>query len=158
MPSLDTAVTEIQSLANTYGTPMPNIGTLPGTTSVYRHGPRDILMARDLLSNGSERQVRKVAAHEYFHWLQHANGRNMNNKPFTELEAESMALRWIAGMKPNLPLIPHPMEDFNRVKSLRHLSASFHPGLSSCGFDVMDLNTSGDDGFFGILRRLMGSE
>lgn len=158
MPSLDTAVTEIQSLANTYGTGIPSIGTIPGTTSVYRHEPRDILMAEELLKFGTDRQVRKVAAHEFFHFFQHGHGKNMNIKPVRELEAESMALRWIAGMKPNLPFVSRPMEDYNRVKSLRHLSMSFSPLYSSCGFDVMDVVTDKDTGFLGILRRIMGRE
>jgi hypothetical protein len=99
-----------------------------------------------------------VAAHEFFHFLQQASGKNMNIKPVRELEAESMALRWIAGMKPNLPFVSRPMEDLNRVKSLRHLSMSFSPAYSSCGFDVTELTSSGDDSFLGIIRRIMGRD
>ena len=158
MGAFDIAKTEIQSLAQTYGTDMPPVGTIPGTTSIYRHGPHDIFMAEELLSRGSDKQIRKVAAHEYFHYLQQRNGKNMNVKPVRELEAESMALRWIQGDKPQLPMVSRPVEDLNIVQSLRNLTFNWNPRLSSCGFDVMDLNSSGDDSLFGVMRRIMGRE
>lgn len=115
-------------------------------------------MAEELLSRGSNNQIRKVAAHEYYHFLQHKNGKNMNLKPVRELEAESMALRWIHGEKPNIPIVSRPMEDLNIVQSLRNLTFNWNPRLSSCGFDVMDLTTSGDNTMFAVIRRIMGRE
>jgi hypothetical protein len=158
MDTFDLARTEIESLADTYGLRSPPIGTIPGTTSVYRHGPRDIFMAEELLSRGTERQVRKVAAHEFFHYLQHENGKNMNIKPVRELEAESMALRWINGDRPQVPMVSRPMQDFQSIQNLRNLAFNWKPGLSSCGFDVTELSSSEDTGFLSIVRRIMGRE
>jgi hypothetical protein len=155
---LSLAVNEIHKMASTYGTQVPQIGTTPGTISVYRHGPRDILMSEELLNRGSESQVRKVAAHEYYHYMQHNYAmRNMKNKPVTELEAEANALRWINGEQPQLPLVPHPGQDYQQIRSLRNLTFNFNPSFSSCGFDSTEAST-GDYSLLEVIRNITGRQ
>jgi len=128
---------EYSKLSKTYGIKTPPWATTPGHISYYRHSPRDILISEDLLSEGSEMQVRKVASHEFIHFMQASSGlRNMKNKPFTELEAESMALDWMSGKKPEMPVVPHP---FSNALNIRQKNSSISlsvakPYLSACGY------------------------
>lgn len=145
---------EIGILCNEYDLPKPPVGTTPGTVSIYRHGPHDILMSEDLLNLGSDKQIRKVSAHEFYHYLQQMSGKNMNIKPVRELEAESMALDWIAGNRPTLPFISRPADDYRNISSKRDLTFNFNPAYSSCGFDSTD--ASFDDGFFPLIKKLLG--
>lgn len=135
MSNLDIARTEIYSIANTFGIEPPEIRTIPGTTSIYRHGPRDIFMSDVLLEQGSTNLIRKVAAHEAYHQLQHASGlRNMKNKPITELEAESMALDWMSGKRDAIPLIPRPLVYARNIQDKRPLFSTFDMSISGCGY------------------------
>jgi hypothetical protein len=82
----------------------------------------------------------------------------MKNKPVTELEAEAMALRWMDGDKSPLPMVPHPAQDLQTVRSLRPMTCNFNPAFSTCGFDIASTEVSKDDGLLDIFRKILGRQ
>lgn len=134
MQLVDRVLTDLSTKA---GRKPPLRGTIPGRTSVYRWNPKDIMMSEVLLREGSDEQIKKITAHEWFHSDQAAKGKIMPLTFIREPEAEHAALRYaVDGVIENIPRfgIIHPKIFFEN----RMLTSRFMPGASASVFTAFE--------------------
>lgn len=106
-PKMEVVDRVLTDLSSTFGVEPPLRGTISGVTSVYRWGPRDIMMSERLLNEASDMEIAKVTAHEWFHSRQDMKHKIMSLHPIRESEAEYHALQYaVDGVAEDIPMFP----------------------------------------------------